>query len=185
MHPLYKKSDALTADVIGAAIEVQKYFGVGLLESIYVKALRYELETRGHSVKSEFPVDIIYKGNVFEEKLRVDLLVDDCLVVEAKARNCTQKEIESFKAQTLSYLKLLNKPLGLVINFNVEQVGKYGTNRVILEGADKVELESDRARGIDIEDGDSCRDAKSATLRTLRSESIERGNVESALEAEK
>lgn len=136
MHPFYEKADRLTNEVIGAAIEVQKQLGVGLLESIYSKCLACELELRGHDVKTEFPVAIRYKGYEFAEKLRVDLLVDDCLVVEVKARNAIIKEIDSFKAQALSYISLLNLPLALVINFHTECVGKYGVSRVILKDAD-------------------------------------------------
>lgn len=137
MHPLYEKAHKTSADVIGAAIEVQQNFGTGLLESVYAKCLSRELELRGHDVKSEFPVSICYKGFEFKEKLRVDLLVDDALVIEVKARNATRKEVDAFKAQTLSYLKLLDKPLGLLINFNIDMVGKYGTTRIILKGADE------------------------------------------------
>lgn len=68
--------------------------------------------------------------------MRVDLLVDDCLVVEVKARSASTKEMDAFKAQALSYISLLDFPLALVINFHVECVGKYGVSRVILKGAD-------------------------------------------------
>ena len=136
MHPLYEKADRLTNEVIGAAIEVQKHFGIGLLESVYAKCLACELEMRGHEVKTEFPVAIRYKGYEFTEKLRVDLLVDDCLVIEVKARHVKDKELDAFNAQALTYITLLNLPLALVINFNAEYVGKYGVSRVILKGAD-------------------------------------------------
>jgi len=135
MHKLWAKADSLTGEVISAAIEVQKHFGVGVLESIYQKCLGQELRLRGHDVKLEFSVPIRYKGLEFEEKLRVDILVDDCLVVECKSLDEDKINMERHKAQTLSYMKLLDIPLGLVINFGDYRLGKRGIGRVILKGA--------------------------------------------------
>ena len=136
MHPLFEKADKLTSEVIDAAVEVQKHFGVGALESIYQKCLKRELELRGHAVKIEAPVCIEYKGYTFDENLRVDLLVDDCLVVECKALDEEKVNMPRHKAQTLTYMKLLNLPLGLVVNFGDYRLGKRGIDRVILAGAD-------------------------------------------------
>lgn len=136
MHPLFLKAHVLSATVITAALEVQHHFGPGLLESIYVKCLERELNLRGHSTAREVPVSIRYKGLEFDEKLRVDLLVDDCLVVEAKAVDATKEDMSRFRAQTLSYLKLLDLPLGLVVNFHNPRLGDRGIARVILKGAD-------------------------------------------------
>ena len=136
MHPLFPKAHVLSATVIAAALEVQRHFGPGLLESIYVKCLERELNLRGHSTEREVPVSIRYKGLEFDEKLRVDLLVDDCLVVEAKAVDATKEDTSKFRAQTLSYLKLLDLPLGLVVNFHNPRLGDRGIARVILKGAD-------------------------------------------------
>ncbi len=136
MHPLFQKAHILTAQVIDSALEVQRHFGPGLLESIYVKCLERELNLRGHSTVREVPVSVQYKGFEFDERLRVDLLVDDCLVVEAKAVDADREDMMRFKAQTLSYLKLLNLPLGLVINFHNPRLGDRGIARVILKGAD-------------------------------------------------
>jgi len=135
MHRLWNQADALTGEVIDAAVEVQKHFGIGVLESIYQKCLGQELRLRGHDVKLEFSVPIRYKGLVFDEKLRVDILVDDCLIVECKAVDEDKVNMERFKAQTLSYLKLLEIPLGLVVNFGDYRLGKRGIARVILKGA--------------------------------------------------
>ncbi|MBR1871257.1 MAG: GxxExxY protein [Kiritimatiellae bacterium] len=137
MHPLYSKANSLTHDVISAAIEVQNHFGTGLLESIYVKCLARELSLRGYKTAREKPVSISYKGLEFSEKLFVDLLVEDCLVIEAKAVVPGAGDIGVFRAQTLSYLKLLDLPLGLIINFHNPRLGKAGVRRVILKGADK------------------------------------------------
>ena len=136
MHPLYSTADSLTNDVISAAIEVQKHFGIGLPESIYQKCLGQELRLRGHAAVTEVAVPIRYKGYEFEEKLRIDLLVDNCLVIECKSLDEDKVNMERHKAQALSYLKLMNLPLGLVINFGDYRLGKRGIARVILKGAD-------------------------------------------------
>ena len=134
MHALYKKADELSKVVVEAAIEVHRHFGDGLLESIYVKALAQELAVRGHRTAEEVPCTIAYKGRVWTEQLRADLIVDDCLVVEAKA--VAPCDLQRFRMQLLSYLKLLDRPLGLVINFGESTLGKRAIRRVILKGAD-------------------------------------------------
>ncbi len=136
MHRLWTQAEALTGEVIDASIEVQKHFGIGLLESIYQKCLGQELRLRGHDVKLEIAVPVRYKGLEFEEKLRVDILVDDCLIVECKSLDESKIDIVRCKAQTLSYMKLLDVPLGLVINFGDYRLGRRGVSRVILKGAD-------------------------------------------------
>jgi GxxExxY protein len=134
MHPLYSQANALTADVIGAAIEVFRHFGPGLLESIYTRSLARELTLRGHRVQSEKRIGIDYKGVVFEETLRFDLMVNECLLVEAKV---SEKGIRpENRQQLLSYQKLMDIPLGLIFNFGDARFGDRGVQRVILKGAD-------------------------------------------------
>ena len=133
MHPLYEKSDKLTRDVYDAAVAVHEHFGPGLLESVYVKCLEQALKNLGHKTAREVPVRIKYQGLEFDERLRVDLLVDDCLVVEAKAVEKADPML--FKMQTLSYMKLLDLPLGLVINFGGTTLKGKNVWRVILKGA--------------------------------------------------
>jgi GxxExxY protein len=133
MHPLWEKADRLSGEVIGAAIEVHRVMGPGLLESIYERCLMRELEIRGVAVVNRQAVIIDYKGTVFEEKLRFDLLVDGCLLVELKA---VQEVLPIHKAQLLSYMKLLNVPLGLLFNFH-EITLVEGVSRLILPGANK------------------------------------------------
>jgi GxxExxY protein len=123
------KANAWSKTVIGAAIEVHRCKGPGLLEPIYRKCVRRECELRNIPTRYELVVPIEYKGFVFEEPLRLDLLVDDCLIVELKA---VEKVLPIHKAQLLSYMKLLNKPLGLLINFH-EMVLKNGIHRLVLE----------------------------------------------------
>ena len=134
MHSLYTQAAALTDEVIAAATKVQKHFGIGALESIYVRCLERELQLSGHMTKREGLVKISYRGLEFDENLRYDLLVDDCLLVEAKA--CEHENMDIWRMQLLTYMKLMDKPLGLVINFGNEHLPKRGVKRVIIKGAD-------------------------------------------------
>lgn len=132
MHARYEKADKLSSIVIGAAIEVHRHKGPGLIESIYEKCLLRELELRGIPASGQTSVPIEYKGYTFEEQLRLDVIVDDCLILELKV----VKEIQRVhKAQLLSYMKLLDMPIGLVINF-YEPFLKNGIFRLVLKGAD-------------------------------------------------
>jgi len=131
MHPLYEKADRLSSEVIGAAIEVHRNKGPGLIESIYERCLLRELELRFIPATTQKIVRVEYKGLVFDESLRFDLLVDDCLLVELKAVEVLHP---SSKAQLFSYMKLLDVPIGLLINFH-EPVLKNGISRMILPGA--------------------------------------------------
>lgn len=131
MHPLWNKADKLSHAVIGAAIEVHRQKGPGLIESIYERCLLRELELQSIPATTQKIVRVEYKGLVFEEPLRFDILVDDCLLVELKAVEVLHPVS---KAQLLSYMKLLNIPIGLLINFH-EPVLKNGIHRMILPGA--------------------------------------------------
>jgi GxxExxY protein len=139
MHPLYPKADRLSHEVIGAAIEVHRHKGPGLIESIYERCLLRELELRSISVTTQKIVRVEYKGLVFDEPLRFDLLVDNCLLVELKAVEVLHP---SSKAQLFSYMKLLDIPIGLLINFH-EPVLKNGISRMILPGANQTESSED------------------------------------------
>jgi GxxExxY protein len=130
MHPLYLQAAGLTQGVIGAAIEVHRDKGPGLLESIYQWCLTIELELRGFRVEQQQKVLITYKGHQREEPLRYDVLVNGCLFVEVKA---VEHVLPIHKAQLLSYMKLLNAPLGLLINFHVPKLTD-GVSRLILPG---------------------------------------------------
>lgn len=133
MHPKFARADELSRVVIGAAIEVHRVMGPGLLESIYEKCLIRELELRGVSVRNQDDVQITYKDVTFTEELRFDLLVEDSLLVEVK---CVQDLHNIHKAQLLSYMKLLNVPLGLLINFFEERVTD-GVSRMVLRDANR------------------------------------------------
>jgi len=131
MHPLFQKADSLTVNIIGGAIEVHKDKGPGLVESIYEWCLLRELELRHLATESQKVVRISYKEFVREEPLRFDVLVEGCVLVEAKA---VETVLPIHKAQLLSYMKLLNVPVGLLINFNVPKLTD-GVSRLILPGS--------------------------------------------------
>src|SRR5919198_4108216 len=133
MHPLYSKADGLSRLAIGAAIEVHRLKGPGLIESIYERRLTRELELRQVAAVNQRLVRIEYKGLVFEEPLRFDVLVEGCLLLELK---CVQEILPIHKAQLLSYMKLLDIPLGLIINFH-EMKLTDGVVRLILPGANR------------------------------------------------
>jgi GxxExxY protein len=111
--------DTTSYKVIGCAMEVHRTLGPGLLESVYEKALIHELKLKGLSVQSQLDVEVNYKGVNLGEGLRLDLLVNNELVVELKS-------VEELKPvhykQLLTYLKLMDKPVGLLINFNVNDL---------------------------------------------------------------
>ena len=99
MHPLYKKADELSREAIAAAIEVHRHKGPGLIESIYERCLMRELELRNLSAINQRLVRIEYKGLIFEEALRFDVLIADCLLLELK---CVKEILPVHKAQLLS-----------------------------------------------------------------------------------
>ncbi len=133
MHPLFEKASRLTETLIGAAIEVHRDKGPGLIESIYEWCLAKEFELRRLTCVSQKIVIIEYKGFTREEPLRFDMLVEGCVLVEVKA---VEKILRIHKAQLLSYMKLLNVPVGLLINFHEIKLTD-GVHRLILPGANR------------------------------------------------
>ena len=133
MHPLFSRANTLSNRVIGAAIEVHREIGPGLMESIYEWCLVCELQSMELPVACERTVRVRYKGFLREELLRFDVLVDGCLLIETKA---VETVLPIHKAQLLSYMKLLNLPVGLLVNFNVSRLSE-GISRVILKNADR------------------------------------------------
>ena len=132
MHPKFEHANELSRRVIGAAIEVHKLKGPGLLESIYEKCLMRELFLQGIPAQQQVVVPIEYKGFTFDEPMNLDVFVDDCLILELKA---VTEVLPIHKAQLLSYMRLMDIPLGLLINFHEMQLVK-GVHRLILPGAD-------------------------------------------------
>lgn len=117
---------ALSGEVIGAAIEVHRQLGPGLLEGCYVECLVAELAHRGIGAEKEVRIPLRYRDISIENAYRLDLLVEDELILEIKA---VDGLLPVHSAQLLTYLKLANKKLGLLINFNVE-VLRSGVKRV-------------------------------------------------------
>ncbi|MCK4662628.1 MAG: GxxExxY protein [Bacteroidales bacterium] len=106
----------LTQKIIAAAIEVHKELGPGLLESVYEYCLIEELKDKGINVKSQVKLPIVYKGKTLDKTFYIDLLVEDKIVVELKA---VEIILPVHEVQLVTYLKLADKRLGLLINFNV------------------------------------------------------------------
>jgi GxxExxY protein len=118
----------ISASVIDAAIEVHKVLGgPGLLESIYEDALAYELELRNIPIKRQLPIPVLYKGMPIRDALRLDLLVDDRVIVEVKAN---ENLLKVHSAQVLTYLRLTRHKLGLVLNFG-QPLLRDGISRVV------------------------------------------------------
>ena len=105
--------------IVGCAIEVHKQLGPGLLESVYETCFVDELISQSLKVERQIPVPILYKGKDLGTNLVLDLIVNECVIVELKA---VEIMIPVFKAQLLSYLKLTGKPKGLLINFHCENI---------------------------------------------------------------
>jgi len=116
--------------IIGCAIEVHRHLGVGLLESAYQNCLMYELQEAGFKVIKEKPMPIVYKDIKLDHGYRIDLLVEDKVVIELKTVDFIT---DIHKAQTLTYLKLGNYKLGLLLNFKVIML-KDGIKRIINSG---------------------------------------------------
>lgn len=109
----------ISSHIIGAAIEVHKFLGPGLLESSYETCLLFELQQKGLNAKSQVPLPVVYKGLLLEAGYRIDILVEEKVIIEVKA---VDKLAEIHTAQILTYLKLTNLKLGLLINFNSVKV---------------------------------------------------------------
>ncbi len=120
--------EKLTEKIIGAAIEVHKYWGPGLLEGIYEKSLAIELEKQGIPFRRQVELHLEYKGIPLEEDFRLDLIVGDKVVVELKV---VRELAPIHEAQLLTYMKLTDCKVGLLINFNVP-VLKQGIKRLVL-----------------------------------------------------
>jgi len=131
MHPLYAQAHAISSVVIGAAIEVHRTLGPGLLESIYERCLIHELRLQGVACESQQTVQVHYKQVCFEETLKFDVVANQCLLMEVKA---VQNVLPVHKAQLMSYMRLLDLPIGLLLNFHELKLND-GLHRMLLPGA--------------------------------------------------
>ncbi|HZU31373.1 MAG TPA: GxxExxY protein [Candidatus Angelobacter sp.] len=123
--------EGLTEQVIGAAMEVHKALGPGLLESIYEECLCHELRLRELKFQRQLSVPVIYKGVSLDCGYRLDLIVEDIVILELK---CIERVLAIHEAQLLTYLKLMDKPVGFIINFNVP-VLRQGIIRKVFDSA--------------------------------------------------
>lgn len=121
------KNDPLSYKVIGCALEVYKTLGPGLLEKVYQKALMKEFELKGLKAEMEVPINVVYKGLEIGEGLRLDILVEDQLIIELKS---VEELCAVHYKQLTSYLKLTGKKVGLLINFNVDDL-MDGIHRIV------------------------------------------------------
>jgi GxxExxY protein len=117
----------LSYEVISAAIEVHQHLGPGVLESVYEECLVEELALRGIRVKRQVQIPIYYKGRSLSTPLRLDLLIDELLIVELKT---VEKVLPVHEAQLLSYLRLAEKPKGILINFKTANITRSAIHRV-------------------------------------------------------
>lgn len=111
--------DDITYQIRGAIYDVYKTLGPGLLESVYEEALCFELEQRGLTVERQKLVPINYKGHVLKTELRLDVIVEDMVIVELKSVEDMKK---LFAKQLLTYLRLMDKKVGLLVNFNTDNI---------------------------------------------------------------
>ena len=125
-EPIPEETDRVATEIVDAAFSIHSAVGPGLLESVYETFMVHELTGRGLKVARQVAVPITYKGLCVKAGLRLDLLVEDCVVVELKS---VEGILPGHKAQLLSYLKLSSHRLGLLINFNVPII-KLGIRRV-------------------------------------------------------
>jgi GxxExxY protein len=125
-----KEVDQLSYDIIGCAIEVHKELGPGLLESVYEKCLAHLLKEKGFDIQRQQIVPLLFHGLELDCDLRFDLLVNDMVIVELKT---VEIILPVHEAQLLTYLKLLNKPKGILINFNCVNIFKEGQKTFVTE----------------------------------------------------
>lgn len=130
MRLTQKYLDELTYQIIGGAIEVHKQLGPGLIESVYEKCFNQEISLRKINFKTQLWVPVEYKGINLEAELRLDVLVEDLVLVELKA---VEGILPVHEAQVLTYMKLLKKPKGILINFNCINIFKEGQKTFVNE----------------------------------------------------
>jgi GxxExxY protein len=127
-RPLSQEDEEIARGVVDSAFQVHKNLGPGLLEGIYETCFCYELGKHGLAYKRQVALPVVYEGMVFDEGLRLDVLVEDRVICELKAVNIL---LPVFEAQILSYMRLANRRLGFLINFDVGVI-KDGIRRFIL-----------------------------------------------------
>jgi GxxExxY protein len=122
-----ERTEEIAKIIVNSAFKVHKELGPGLLERVYEVCLAYEIKKAGLEVKSQMDVPIVYDGVILKEKLRLDLIVENSVIIEVKAVELINPV---WQEQIISHLKLTNNPLGFLINFNVPLI-KNGIKRFI------------------------------------------------------
>lgn len=130
MEPTQKHLNELAYKIIGCAIEVHRHIGPGLLESIYEKCFVRELQLHGLRTQVQQKIPLEYKGIFLEANLRYDVLVEDLIIVELKA---TEGILPIHEAVLLTYMKMLQKPKGIIINFNCTNIFRFGQKTFVNE----------------------------------------------------
>lgn len=125
-----KYLDELTYEIMGSAIEVHKVMGSGLLESVYHQCLKEELLHRKINFLTEMKIPVLYREKLLDIDFRCDLFVEHCIVIELKA---VKEMTNIFEAQLLTYMKLLNAPKGILINFNCSNIFREGQKTFVNE----------------------------------------------------
>ncbi|MGE5147048.1 MAG: GxxExxY protein [Candidatus Eiseniibacteriota bacterium] len=126
--PIPAEIEAIGKAVVDSAFRVHTQLGAGLLEAVYEACLEHELRKRGAQVQRQVLIPVVYDGMQLDAGLRLDLLVDDAVIVEIKA---VERTLPVFEAQLLTYLKLANKRLGFIVNFNFPLI-RDGIKRMAL-----------------------------------------------------
>jgi GxxExxY protein len=126
--PISHKEEQIATDIVDAAFNVHKNLGSGLIESVYEVCFCHELSKRNLRFQRQVMIPIVYDGITLSETMRIDVLVEDLVICELKA---TETMPPVYLSQLLTYLKLANKRLGFLINFNVPTI-KQGIKRVVL-----------------------------------------------------
>jgi len=130
MYSTKNEINKLCYEILRCAIEVHRILGPGLLESIYEKCMIFELESRGFEVRSQIEVPLLYKGHNLETLLKLDLLVEEIVIVELKS---AEAFIPINSAQIISHLNLMAKPKGILINFNTTNIMKEGQKTFVTQ----------------------------------------------------
>ena len=126
--PLSKREESIAEKIVDAAYTVHKILGPGLLEKVYEVCFCHEISKRGLKYKRQVDIPIVYDGMTFDEGLRLDVLIEELIICELKA---VDQMNSVWEAQIISHLKLTDKRLGFLINFNVPLI-KNGIKRIIL-----------------------------------------------------
>lgn len=133
-----KTLNQLTKEIIGCAIEVHKEFGPGMLEKTYEKAMLILLKEKGLKVENQLEVPVLFRDIVIDNALRLDILVEDLIIVELKA---VEKILPVHEAQLLTYLKLLKKPKGVLINFYCTNIFYQGQKTFVTSEFSRLPIE--------------------------------------------